>query len=140
MENSKRLRTYAAEMPVELTDLELLDLGQRLAHRKGELEQLKLQKAEAAAVINAEIKAAELVITSTAKSIRDKIEMRSVDVEVTAHFATNTTRHVRTDTGEVVKIDALKTEDRQSMLFEPTDTLGGEPIEGEEDDDAELEH
>ena len=114
-------------LPVVLTDIELLDLGQKLAekHREGRMEEDDQKEAKSA--MKERLEGIENEINRLAGLIRERREYRQVEVHEVKDFSRSMVDTLRDDTGELVRTRPMTSEDRTVSLFTDANTAG--PIE-----------
>ena len=104
-------------LPVKLTEVELLDLGQQLAQVESEVKAHE----EHAASVKAGLKHREAELAAqraeVASKIRAKSEARQVEVETTADYKRGVATTVRLDTMIKIRDRQLSAEERQGALF-----------------------
>jgi hypothetical protein len=116
--DTARLGDYSADLACKLTQVELLERGQKLAQVH---EDLATHEAHAQNV-KQELKAAEARLLDEgarlASIVRGKMEPRSVKVECWADYSRGVYYERRTDTGEVIPGSErpLRPEERQGVL------------------------
>lgn len=112
----KKVGVGLERLPVKLTDAELLDFGQRLARCQQTLAD-HLSHAEA---VKKDLKTKEAAIEADRSHlsgvIRDKAELRDVEVERWHDYAAGEYFERRTDTGEITYRRRLESHERQTAL------------------------
>lgn len=114
----KRVMEGMQELPVELTDADVIARATSLAHledaeRKSTLEFDKHKSAHKAEVERIAEERSRLL-----RAIRDREEPRPVKIEGWAMFETRLYEERRIDTGEVINTRALLNEELQDDLFD----------------------
>lgn len=110
------LRDGIEELAVPLTNAELQERGDRLAHAQGELESHALHEQDVKATLKAQRTAVEAKIANLASIVRNKREVRSVAVQVVADYGRRCAATVRQDTGEIVSERPLTELEMQASL------------------------
>lgn len=112
----KKVADFIQRLPVPLTDVELLDFGQRLAKCQADLGE-HLAHAE---TLKKELKAKESAIEAERARlsgiIREKKESRDVPCERWAYYGDGEIVEIRNDTGEVIYRRRMEMHERQATL------------------------
>ncbi len=100
------------QLPCELVDAEILQMGQALAadmvqSKKVEAEFEKVKKS-----YKAKLELLYGAIDKAGVEIAERIQIREVNVELVPHFQSNEIEYIRTDTGETVSQRAMYPEER----------------------------
>lgn len=113
---SNVLRTMKRELPVVLTQTELLAKGDSVStmHAKG--VELRIKKKTMTDEISGEIKGIEGAISVLVGQIRTRSERREVSCEEIADYEAEIVNVVRQDTKQVVEVRALMQHERQRPL------------------------
>jgi hypothetical protein len=123
------------DLPCQLVRSELIERGEQLALLQGEIESVEAAKKEDNAMWNAKTKAARARMEKLGKEIREKQEIREVEVRETLHADIGKALTIRVDTGENIRERAMTEDEKQRSLFErgPVDADGGESMAGSAD-------
>jgi hypothetical protein len=116
MSNDNVLRTSKRDLPVVLTQTELLAKGDSVAtlHAKG--AELRVKKKTMTDEISGEIKGVEGAISVLVGQIRTRSERREVTCEDIADYEHDLVNVTRKDTGQVIEVRALLALERQKPL------------------------
>ena len=104
-------------LPVVLTQVELDERRDKLAQRVRDLAQAEQEAKDEAAERKEAIKAIEKEMSLIAREIREKAEIRPVEVRKEVDVVEGIEETVRTDTGKVIETRALAPHERQTKLF-----------------------
>lgn len=104
-------------LPVKLTEIEILASGQALASTIREIDNLELDKSEAAKEAGLKIKRAREHATLLARVLASGTEMRDVEIRVVRNSEARTMETYRIDTDELVHSRGLTIEELQENLF-----------------------
>jgi hypothetical protein len=119
LRGSRVITSYVALLKCKLTEPELLDRGQSLAHIEGEMR----AHTKHADAVKKELKSKEASIEAElarlGNIVRDKSEPRETTVQV-EQVGPREVEEIRADTGEVVTARLLREEERQEELFVST--------------------
>jgi len=118
------------ELPVKLTDVEMLERGDQLADLVQRHERVKAEKKRVDAGFNSDLKEIEAEQAGLARAIDTGTEDRLVRCHWVEDLEHNCRRLIRQDTGEEVDVEALTPDDLQEDLALEDDE--------DEDDDDEL--
>ncbi len=122
---TERVAVQVRELPVQLTDDEVRELGRRLAHIQGQLSAHEKRESD----VKADLKAKRASLESQASVVGGLIrageeclirageEYRPVDVVVEHVLDEGLIREVRSDTGEVIAERPLREDERQRSLL-----------------------
>lgn len=105
-------------LPVQLTEQELLEKGDRLAAITQEITVLELEKKVQASSFKVRIDAKVEEQRTIADTIKSGYENRPVEVVEQVDVAARIVRVVRVDTGEIVRTRNLNIGDTQVTMFE----------------------
>jgi hypothetical protein len=108
-----RKKTIKEMLPVQFTQTELNDIGLQLAATHQRIGQITLEKKLANDRLKEDIEAATNHASRLATNRVNGFENRYVDCEMTYDFEKGMKRVVRLDTGEVVREEPMKDEERQ---------------------------
>ncbi len=117
------------ELPVKLTEVELADCSYRLAENIGALESIETERKADNDHWNAKAKAVKPVIERLAKMVRERQELRQVEVRELLDGPAKTAKTIRVDTGEVIRTREMTEAERQRSLFETSEPMSGGPAE-----------
>lgn len=116
--DGSRVGTDVKQLPVTLTQEELLDFGQRLARQNT----LISDHSAHASAVKKDLKSKEEALSSErarlASIVRDKAEVRDVRVEIHRDYSARKYREVRDDTGEAVFERPLRPDELQGELLD----------------------
>lgn len=112
-ENAPGEPVFQKELPVDLTDDELLARGEEHAKAKLEHERLLKERTEVTGKINAKIREANLTCSTLAKVVNVGSEDRLVDVQWQEDRPHQIKRLVRLDTKEVIEERAMTADELQ---------------------------
>jgi hypothetical protein len=118
------------DLPVKLTEPELLAFGDEMADCEMRIGTLKLKRKE----LNAKITVQRDERKRLAKLVDDGTELRKVVCRWVEDVAHQCKRLVRQDTGDVVDTQALTADDLQEDMFGDEDAYGDEGDDGEGDE------
>lgn len=104
-------------LPVVLTDIELLDLGQKLAEKHREARAEEDDQKESKSAMKERLEGIENEISRLAGLIRERREYRNVEVHEMKDFTRGMVDTLRNDTGELVRTRPMTSEDRTVSLF-----------------------
>lgn len=125
------------ELPVKLTEAELLHYGDQMADCEMAIEKYKAERSRIGDAIRAE-QGARLRL---AKFIDDGTEPRRVLCRWIESISENCKRLIRQDTGEEVDVEALSAADRQMSLESPArdETIDLDDVPDDDDDDDDRD-
>ncbi len=109
-------KTLTRHLPVLLTIPEQLNYGSSLAQLHQQYTSVENQKKIAAETYKETLEELDGRIAHIARVLRDGSELRPVDCLWKYLFPANQKELVRMDTGEVVEISAITSEERQLLL------------------------
>ena len=137
----KILATKTVQLPVYLTDAEMLVLGKKL----GQLEAEQAAHEQRAKDIRDDLKAKESAISSQKRAVsvivNQTYEYRPIPVRVEADFQAGKVFEIREDTGEVVGERPVNVGDRQTSILDAIPTADeAERAEVERQADALLQN
>lgn len=112
----KKISEHIEQLPVKLTDTELLDRGQKLAKIQSDLAEHYANEESIKKQLKSKEAALEAERSKLAGAIRSKAEPRDVRVEEWARFKSGVIEHIRMDTGEVIFSRDLMPSERQTTL------------------------
>ena len=116
------------ELPVPLTIAEVAECADSLAINQGQIDQIELEKAEDSAHHNRRLKSIRGSMVHTAKQIRDRQRIESVEVGWSSELGTKMMILCRLDTGEELSRREMTEAERQRSLFHVEPTIGvGDP-------------
>ncbi len=115
------LRRITKQLPVALTDAELLKLGQDLAHETVEIDAKYAHKSEVAKEINALIEGHENEVKRIAALLNAKAERRDVECLMRYDFTTLQVVTTRLDTDEVIEERGMTDAEKQRGLLAHSD-------------------
>lgn len=122
--SSAKSEVETRQLPVKLTEQELLKVADDLAAAELKIEELKVERSQLTADINAQVKERNL----KAHTIDRGTEDRDVKCTWAEDFHKNVKRLKRNDTGEEVDTRPMTAADRTQSLFAANDNDGlGEP-------------
>lgn len=124
----KKLVDFIHQLPVLLTDRELLDFGQRLAKCQADLAEHNLHAEQVKKDLKAKESAIEAERARLSGIIREKKEIRDVQCERWAHYDRGEIEEIRTDTGEVIYCRRMEPHERQQRLPGIADEGTGAPL------------
>jgi hypothetical protein len=104
-------------LPVILTEPELILKGEELAQQVHDLAGVESRKKAANSAFKEEIESLEIKIASVARIVRERREYREVEVKDVRDEERMLMNTVRLDTGEVVSYRDLKGHERNLKLF-----------------------
>lgn len=107
---------FQKELPVELSDIELLERGEEHAKAKLEHERLLRERTEVTGKLNGKIREVNLTCSKLAKVVNDGTEDRLVDVQWQEDRPHQIKRLVRLDTKEVIEERAMTSDELQEDL------------------------
>ena len=110
------MSTDIRDLPVKLTDAEMIVKGQELAELENELRSLEDKKRETSKEFSGQLEAMRKKIADTAHEINTKQEFRDVEVETVRDEKELTIMVVRLDTGEIVSKRLMSNAERQPIL------------------------
>lgn len=100
----------------ELTEDELLGIGEKLGELDGEIEQAEAEKKLLVSQWGAKIKAMQADVKRLTRLLRDKSEWRDVECEV--KYDGGYVLHISMETGECLQKREMTNEERQISLFD----------------------
>jgi len=106
------------KLPCRLTSTEKAHRADDLARQLARLDELRVQKAQAARVIGESIKDVEKTIAGLSEQVRTGVERREVELAERPDYALGIVHVYRTDTGEVVRTRGIEPAERQQALFD----------------------
>jgi len=107
------------ELPVNLTGSELQEAGEQLAANIGALERIEQARKEDNDFHNAKAKAVKPVIERLARIVRERQELREIEIRELVVLGTKTVRTIRVDTGEELSTRPMTDAENQRSLFAP---------------------
>lgn len=124
---SSRIAHHAAEVEAdiktaiinhefELTEEELLGIGEKLGELDGEIEQAEGEKKLIVSQWGAKIKTMQADVKRLTRLLRDKAEWRDVECEV--KYEDGYVLHISLETGECLDKRPMTNEERQMRLFD----------------------
>lgn len=113
-------------LPVPLTREELLIKGDELAKKLTAKRALEDKKKEKAALMRADMKELDKEIDELRTEVREKRELRPVQIEVEKDFERHLMHTVRIDTGERIRSRPMTLDERQIAIFPPLE-VASEP-------------
>lgn len=105
-------------LPVTLTDDELLHRGNTLAELLDKIDSLEQQKKDSAADFKNQIETKETEASELSMVIRQKTEIREVEVRERKDYTVRKIYMVRLDTGEIYDSRPMNIDDAQEGMFE----------------------
>ena len=124
------------ELPVKLTDEEVRLKGEKIARRLKDRENLEEERKAAAKAAKEEIGELDAEIIELRDEVRERREMRDVQVSDEKDWGRKIVRTLRLDTGEVVASRPMTPAELQQHLKLVEDE---QPEESEDDEDDEDE-
>lgn len=115
------LRRITKQLPVALTEAEMVKLGQELAHETVEIDAKYAHKSEVAKEINALIEAHENEVKRLSALINAKAERRDVECLMRYDFTAMTVITTRLDTDEVIEERGMTDAEKQRGLYAHSD-------------------
>jgi hypothetical protein len=112
----KKVADFLQQLPVPLTDRELLDFGQRLAKCQADLAEHNLHAEQVKKDLKAKESAIEAERARLSGIIREKKEIRDVPCERWHRYDRGEVEEVRCDTGEVFYSRRMEMHERQVKL------------------------
>lgn len=100
----------------KLTEAELAEASDDLARYLDDAEALEAELATIKSQYKAKLEQCQGNIQARKRLVRDKREMRAIDVETTMDFTNCTLTVVRLDTGEVIENRALTGDEKQLQI------------------------
>lgn len=104
------------ELPVQLTEMELRDIGRTTALQVGNLATVQAEKKSSASHFKAQEEEINNDIGRLAAMTRNGYEIREVECEVSMDYGDREVTVTRTDTGEVVQRRQMTREEVQTHL------------------------
>jgi hypothetical protein len=129
------------ELPCKLSDDELRQRGDALATLQGELETIAEVRKASNASLNARAKATTAQMERLGKQVRERQELRSVEVRETLIAEMGQATTTRVDTGEEVGHRAMTEDEKQGSLFLMPDrekAVGDSEVVADSDQDLGL--
>lgn len=127
----KKLTDFIQQLPVPLSNTELLDFGQRLAKCQADLAEHNMHAEQVKKELKAKESAIEAERARLSGIIREKKEIRDVQCERWAFYDQGDIVENRTDTGEVIYRRRMEMHERQVKLpidGKPAENGTGEPL------------
>lgn len=120
------------ELPVQLEEEQIAELGRQVAKRVRERADLQEEKKQQNADINARLKDVSEIIRKTSEQIATGTAIREVECTVDKNIDTKMVTVTRDDTGEVIEHRPMTTEELQQELFDPRKPkrTTGDPLSG----------
>lgn len=118
MKPSRVITTRTDQLPVDLTDDEVFDRGRMLAQLNGQLVDHNGHAKKVKQELTQEKTSLETEIVLLAKTVRERKELRPVEVQVKQVNA-HEVHEFRTDTGEILIKRAITDHERQVELLPP---------------------
>ena len=112
-------------LSVPLTPEEIRQRGEQLANLVKECAELEVQQKAERERMKEALGAVEGRITSLARIVNERVEERSVQVEMRCNLALGLVEEVRIDTGEVVSSRAATKEDKLRAQVEAQESIPG---------------
>lgn len=97
---------------------EISEMAAELAQRTSELETAEDEKKAIVSDLKSRIDTLTSTVRQAATKINNGYEMRNVKCEVVEDFKAGTIKHIRTDTGEIVRTKKMSDEDRQQKIVD----------------------
>lgn len=107
---------FSKQLPVVLTEIELLNKARELAKFQQDKVQLEEQAKSAAATYKDKISGTQLNINILSRDITNGYEQRPIDCYWEFDYAARKKRLVRTDTGETVKTEDISASEMQKEM------------------------
>lgn len=104
------------KLPVQLSELELLERGKQLADTVDQIAALEKRKAEFNAAITEELKAEKAQQAELAKAVETGEELHKIRCEWTSDMGAKEWALHRDDTGEVIQRQTMTAEELQMSL------------------------
>ena len=112
-----RVEKVTEYLKYTFTDEELLALSKTMAKKNQDLGEVEADKKRIVADFAAKVQAFESEIATLARKVYSGYEHRNVECEVTYHTPEIGMKTItRTDTGEIVREEAMSTSERQEIL------------------------
>ena len=112
-----RVEKVTEYLKYTFTDEELLALSKTMAKKNQDLGEVEADKKRIVADFAAKVQAFESEIATLARKVYSGYEHRNVECEVTYHAPEIGMKTItRTDTGEIVREEAMSTSERQEIL------------------------
>lgn len=110
------METTVEDLPVELTDADMLHRGRELARESAEVQKAEERKSQVVATCKAEIELHASRVSLLTNVLNQGWEHRSVEVDEVHIFPENRVALVRRDTGEVIRERPMTPHERQRPL------------------------
>jgi len=110
------LKFVTKELPVQLTQEELMEKAKELAKLQQDKASAEEQAKSAAATFKDRIASAQSSISMLSRDICNGYEYREVKCQYEFDWSAGKKRLVRTDTGETIKTEPITQNDRQGDL------------------------
>jgi len=112
-----RIEKVTEYLKYTFTDEELLALSKTMAKKNQDLGEVEADKKRIVADFGAKVQTFESEIATLARKVYSGYEHRNVECEVTYHTPEIGMKTItRTDTGEIVREEAMSTSERQEIL------------------------
>lgn len=121
------LRTIKRDLPVVLSQAELLAKGDSVATLHTKATSLRIKKKTMTDEISGEIKGVEGAISVLVGQIRTRSEMREIPCQERADYENDVVHVVRLDTEQIIEVRALLAGERQKPL--PLKGIDGGQVE-----------
>lgn len=112
----KEIKLFKKDLPVDLTDVELLEKAKELAKLQQDKVSHEEQAKSAAATFKDKIASAQSNINIISRDISNGYEYRETDCYWDFHYKTKVKHLIRTDTGEIVRTDNLTASELQENM------------------------
>ncbi len=112
----KKGKIFKDTLKVKLTTKEKADYASELAKDSIELRETEEKKKEVMSDFGAQAKKLESNISVLSRKVNTGEEWRGVEVQWICYFKTGKKKKVRLDTGEIIRVEDVTTEDRQGQL------------------------
>ena len=121
----KQITTLSKQLPVKLTNDELLEFGQRLAKSGADLGEHEMLEAAVKQDLKAKKTAIESEQARLCGIVRAKAEVRDVRCEIWANYEQGQMETIRLDTNEIIDARDLAPHERQvdlALIDKPKNT------------------
>ena len=115
MEMVAKIELTTQNLPVTLTQKELIGAAKELARSANELRDTEIREMEVTTQYAAELKKLKAIIDTLSIKISNGYEYRDIECVWTSDFTNDSKTLTRNDTGEIVTMRELTQEDRQRL-------------------------
>jgi hypothetical protein len=131
---------YQRHLSCDLSDKELLDIGNKLGRRQADLAALEDQFKSVKEDFKNRITSAETDVKSLGRLLRDKFEFRDTNVQDSFDYVAEEVLTVRMDTGEIINRRDITAKEMQMQLdFQKKAEKGAAAETAEAEGDVNLE-